>query len=212
MARLARRHDVLLVVDEVATGFGRTGTMFACEQAGVSPDLLCLSKGLTNGTLPFAVTLASDELYRSFLGSVESGRTFFHGHTFTANPLGCAIALASLEVFEEERTLANVAAVAPRLAAGIAPLASLPWVGDVRALGMVGAVELVRDPVSKEPLVDPALNARLHRRALEEGLYLRPLGNVVYLFLPQATTVDELDEILGAFRRTLEAVLRTWQP
>jgi adenosylmethionine-8-amino-7-oxononanoate aminotransferase len=208
-AALARERGVHLILDEVATGFGRTGTMFACERAGVSPDFLCLSKGLTGGTVPLAATLTTAEVYNSFLGSPDSGKTFYHGHTYTANPVGCAAALASLDLFEEGRLVEHVARLAPRLAEGVRELAGLPLVGDVRGIGMVAALELVSDKETKEPLpgTAPALR-EIRLEGMRRGLFLRPLGNVVYLFLPQAVTRDPLDDILDRFSETLRAVLR----
>jgi len=208
-ARLAREHDALLIVDEVATGFGRTGTMFACERAGVSPDFLCLSKGLTSGTIPFAATLTTDRVFDAFLGAPDSGRTFYHGHTYTANPVGCAVALASLDLFEENEVLEHVGAVAPRLGEAFRAFARLPGVGDVRHIGMVAALELVKDKATKEPLPGTAPVFRAVRReGLRCGLFLRPLGNVVYLFLPQCTKAAELDDILSRFGDVLRTVLR----
>ncbi len=208
-AALARTLGVHLILDEVATGFGRTGTMFACEQAGVSPDFLCLSKGLTGGTMPLAATLTTAEVYNSFLGGPDSGKTFYHGHTYTANPVGCAAALASLDLFEEEGLVDRVARLAPRLAEGVRELAGLPLVGDVRGIGTVAALELVRDKETKEPLPGTApLFRELRHEGLRRGLFLRPLGNVVYLFLPQAVTSEALDDILDRFIGTLRAVLR----
>ena len=208
-AALARTLGVHLILDEVATGFGRTGTMFACEQAGVSPDFLCLSKGLTGGTMPLAATLTTAEVYNSFLGGPDSGKTFYHGHTYTANPVGCAAALASLDLFEEEELVDRVARLAPRLAEGVRELAGLPLVGDVRGIGTVAALELVRDKETKEPLPGTApLFRDIRHEGLRRGLFLRPLGNVVYLFLPQAVTSEALDDILDRFSGTLRAVLR----
>lgn len=208
-AALTRTLGVHLILDEVATGFGRTGTMFACEQAGVSPDFLCLSKGLTGGTMPLAATLTTAEVYNSFLGGPDSGKTFYHGHTYTANPVGCAAALASLDLFEEEGLVDRVACLAPRLAEGVRELAGLPLVGDVRGIGTVAALELVRDKETKEPLPGTApLFRELRHEGLRRGLFLRPLGNVVYLFLPQAVTSEALDDILDRFIGTLRAVLR----
>lgn len=208
-AGLAREHGVHLILDEVATGFGRTGTMFACGQAGVSPDFLCLSKGLTGGTLPLAATLTTAEVYNSFLGGPDSGKTFYHGHTYTANPVGCAVALASLDLLEEEDLVARVARLAPRLAEGVRDLAGLPLVGDARGIGMVGALELVRDKGTKEPLpgTSPLLR-EIVREGLRRGLFLRPLGNVVYLFLPQSVTREALDDILDRFNSVMESVLK----
>jgi adenosylmethionine-8-amino-7-oxononanoate aminotransferase len=208
-ARLARGHGVHLILDEVATGFGRTGTMFACGQAGVSPDFLCLSKGLTSGTMPLAATLTTPEVYNAFLGDPDGGKTFYHGHTYTANPVGCAAALASLELFGEEGVVGRVAALAPRLAEGVRALEGLPFVGDVRHIGLVAALELVRDKGTKEPLPGTDRVFReIRREGLRRGLFLRPLGNVVYLFLPQAVARPDLDDILDRFGETLRAVLR----
>jgi adenosylmethionine-8-amino-7-oxononanoate aminotransferase len=208
-AALARTLGVHLILDEVATGFGRTGTMFACEQAGVSPDFLCLSKGLTGGTMPLAATLTTAEVYNSFLGGPDSGKTFYHGHTYTANPVGCAAALASLDLFEEEGLVDRVARLAPRLAEGVRELAGLPLVGDVRGIGTVAALELVRDKETKEPLPGTApLFRELRDEGLRRGLFLRPLGNVVYLFLPQAVTSEALDDILDRFTGVIKSVLK----
>jgi adenosylmethionine-8-amino-7-oxononanoate transaminase len=208
-AALARAHGVHLILDEVATGFGRTGTMFACQQAGVSPDFLCLSKGLTGGTMPLAATITTAEVYNSFLGDPDGGKTFYHGHTYTANPVGCAAALASLDLIEEEEVVDRVARLAPRLAEGARALAELPLVGDVRGIGMVAALELVRDKGTKEALPGTApVFHEIRREGLRRGLFLRPLGNVVYLFLPEAVTREDLDDILDRFGATLRGVLR----
>ena len=182
--------------------------MFACERAGVAPDFLCLSKGLTSGTVPLAATLTTPEVYNAFLGDPDGGKAFYHGHTYTANPVGCAAALASLDIFDEEGVVERVARLAPRLAEGVVALAGLPSVGDVRHLGMVAALELVRDRETKEPLPGTAPVFReVRREGLRRGLFLRPLGNVVYLFLPQAVTAPDLDDILDRFGATLRAVL-----
>ncbi len=204
LAELAGRYGVHLILDEVATGFGRTGTMFAMEQAGVQPDFLCLSKGLTGGFLPLAATLTTDEVYRAFYGPYAENRTFFHGHTFTGNPLGCAAALGSLQVFAEEDPLGRLPAVTARLGAGLARFRELPWVGDIRQLGMIGVLELVRDQESKEPFAAAdRVGWHLYLAGLEEGLLLRPLGNILYLWLPISTTVAEIDEILERMWRVV---------
>jgi adenosylmethionine-8-amino-7-oxononanoate aminotransferase len=209
-AALARAHGVHLILDEVATGFGRTGTMFACQQAGVSPDFLCLSKGLTGGTMPLAATITTAEVYNSFLGDPDGGKTFYHGHTYTANPVGCAAALASLDLLEEEEVVDRVARLAPRLAEGARALAELPLVGDVRGIGMVAALELVRDKGTKEALPGTApVFHEIRREGLRRGLFLRPLGNVVYLFLPEAVTREDLDDILDRFSGVLHSVLKS---
>ena len=149
--QLTRRYDVLLIADEVAVGMGRTGSMFACQQEEVVPDLLCLAKGLTGGYLPLAATLATDEIWQAFLGDYSQSRTFQHGHTYGGNPLGAAVALATLDVFEEEQTLARLPAKSARLAEHLGRIARLPHVGDVRQCGLIAGIELVRDRTSKEP-------------------------------------------------------------
>src|SRR5258707_7927493 len=150
LAALCRRHDVLLICDEVATGFGRTGTMFACEHENVAPDLLCLAKGLTGGYLPLAATLATERIYDGFLGAAEEFRTFFHGHTYTGNPLACAAALANLELFEQEQTLERMKPAIEALAEKLDRIAGLDHVGDVRRRGLMIGIELVRVRATKE--------------------------------------------------------------
>ena len=146
---LTRRYDVLLIADEVAVGMGRTGKMFACEHEDVSPDLLCLAKGLTGGYLPLAATLATDEIWRAFLGTYADSKTFFHGHTYGGNPLGAAVALATLDVFEEEQTLAGLPEKIARLREHLERIARLPHVGDVRQCGLIAGIELVQDRATK---------------------------------------------------------------
>ena len=200
-ARLARRYGVQVITDEVATGFGRTGTMFACEQARVAPDFLCLGKGLTGGTITLGATLTTEKVYRAFC-SPQRGRTFFHGHTFTANPVACAAALASLELFRKERTLARVQPVIRQFHAALAEFRDLPFVGDVRGCGLIGALELVADRKTKRPLGRAAMLA-LYRAGLRRHLLLRPLGNVLYFFLPPALRPRELSAIMRAARAVL---------
>ncbi|MEX0727699.1 MAG: adenosylmethionine--8-amino-7-oxononanoate transaminase, partial [Planctomycetaceae bacterium] len=148
---LTKELDIPLIADEVAVGFGRTGTMFACEQERVVPDLMCLAKGLTGGYLPLAATLATDEIYNAFLGEPHEGRTFYHGHTYTGNPLGCAAALASLKLFDEHKLLENIAANGQRLRRNLEPLAEHPHVGEIRRKGIMVGIELVADRETKEP-------------------------------------------------------------
>ncbi|MER3412307.1 MAG: adenosylmethionine--8-amino-7-oxononanoate transaminase, partial [Thermoleophilia bacterium] len=145
VARLCREHDVLLLADEVATGFGRTGRMFACEHEGVQPDLMAVGKGLTGGYLPVSATLASDRIYEAFWGDLAERKAFFHGHSYAGNPLGCAVALANLDLFERERLVERVRALTPRLGELLAPVAALPYVGEVRQAGFMVGIELVRD-------------------------------------------------------------------
>lgn len=202
-AMLAQKYNVHLILDEVATGFGRTGTMFACEQADVSPDFMCVSKGITSGTLPFAATLTTGEVYDAFLGTPGGGKTFYHGHTYTANPLGCAAALASMDLFEENNLLEHVVETASELRAAMEKFRDHKHVGDVRCLGMVAALEMVKDKTTKEPQ-DTAFMEAIYRKGLEQNIILRPLGNVAYLFLPLCTTREELTDIVGRVGSGLE--------
>jgi adenosylmethionine-8-amino-7-oxononanoate aminotransferase len=194
IAKACRDNGVLLICDEVATGFGRTGTLFACEQEGVVPDLLCVAKGLSAGYLPLAATLATDAIYESFLGPFESKRTFFHGHSYTGNALACAAALASLRLFDEERTLSHVNAMAQRLAEGLAPVAKLKHVGEVRQRGLMVGIELVKDKKSKEEFpYGERVGHRVCLAARRRELLLRPLGNVLVLMPPLSISPQEVD-------------------
>lgn len=196
LVRMARSHGILVILDEVATGFGRTGTMFAMEQTGVAPDFLCLSKGLTAGYLPMAATLTTEAIYQAFYADYQEGKTFFHGHTFTGNPLAAAAALGSWQVFDEEEPFALLAETIPRLHLRMERFRALPWVGDVRLLGMIAALELVQDTATKEPFpATERVGWRIYKKGLEQGLILRPLGNIIYLWLPISTTIAEIDEI-----------------
>ena len=176
--RALRPHGVLLICDEVATGFGRTGTMFACEQEGVAPDLLCLAKGLTGGYLPLAATLATEAIYEGFLGAPEEQRTFFHGHTYTGNPLACAAALANLDVFESERTIERLQPKIHLLGELLEEIEAMPEVAEVRCRGFMVGIDLGEH--------DPALRIghRVTLEARERGAIVRPLGDTVVLMPP----------------------------
>jgi adenosylmethionine-8-amino-7-oxononanoate aminotransferase len=192
LQELCRKHEVLLICDEVATGFGRTGTLFAVEQEGVEPDFLCLAKGLSGGYLPLAATLTTEAVHASFLGDFASMRTFFHGHTFTGNALACAAALASLRLFETDQVLERLkltlAALAPKLAA----IAELPHVGEVRQRGAMVGIELVANRSTKEayPTAE-RIGHRVCLAARKQGVLLRPLGPVVVLMPPLSLTPEE---------------------
>jgi adenosylmethionine-8-amino-7-oxononanoate aminotransferase len=208
--RLCDRFGTLLIADEVLTGFGRTGRMFACEHAAVSPDIMCLSKALTAGYMPLGATLATEAIYEAFL-SDDRTRTFFHGHSFTANPLACAVAVASFDLFREEGTLARVGDIERWLHAGLEPLRNSPIVGDVRVIGGVGVVELVSDRATGDAggyldQIGPRLTASL----LDRGLLLRPLGNVLYFMPPYVITesetawaLEQISAVLGELSRTM---------
>jgi adenosylmethionine-8-amino-7-oxononanoate aminotransferase len=201
---LCDRFGTLLIADEVFTGFGRTGPMFACEHASVSPDIICLSKGITGGYMPLGATVATEAIYDAFL-SEDRTRTFFHGHSFTANPLACAVAIASLNIFRDEHALDRVAALNRWLTAGLEPLGALSVVGDVRILGGVGVLELVSDKATKSGggYLDD-VGPRLTKAFLDRGLLLRPLGNVLYFMPPYVITEPETMWAIGE----IAAVLR----
>ncbi len=193
ITEIATRHDLLVIFDEITTGFGRTGTMFACEQAGVVPDIITLSKALTGGTLPLAATIAGRRIYESFL-SDSIDQALVHGPTFCGNPMGCAAANASLDLFESEPRLEQVAAIAAGLEAGLAPCSGLAHVRDVRVKGAIGVVQLDRVP---------DLNA-LRLRFLEEGVWVRPFEDVVYLMPPLVIDAEALDTLIQAVNRVVE--------
>src|SRR6478672_9385152 len=187
---LCDRHGVLLICDEVATGFGRTGTMFACEQERVAPDLLCVAKGLTGGYLPLAATLASERIYVGFLGTPEEQRTFFHGHTFTGNPLACAAALANLDAFEGEDTLLRLQPKIRLLGELLGPVAEMPEVAEVRGRGFMVGIDLgEHDPTIR-------LGHQVALEARERGAIIRPLGDVVVLMPPLAISAADLRRLV----------------
>ena len=202
--RLCDAHGTLMIADEVLTGFGRTGRMFACEHASVTPDIICLSKGVTAGYLPLGVSVATEAIYEAFL-SEDRQKTFFHGHSYAANPLACAVGLASLDLFREQDVLARIGRLEQQLREGLEPLRALPIVGDVRVLGGVGAVELVSDPAATaHGGYFDEIGPRLAAAFLERNLLIRPLGRVVYFMPPYVITDDEAASAL----ETIAAVLR----
>lgn len=198
---LCREFDVLLICDEVATGFGRTGTMFAVEQEGVRPDLMCVAKGLTGGYLPLAATLATDEVYSAFLGEISDLRTFFHGHTYTGNPLACAAAIANIDLFESEKVIDRVQATAGVFADALSEVSELKHVGEIRQKGLMFGVELVADRSTKSafPFADRT-GFQVCRATRKRGLWLRPLGDVVVAMPPLSTTADEARWIAATLR------------
>ena len=196
---LTARHDVLLILDEVAVGFGRTGTMFACEQEQVAPDVLCLAKGLTAGYLPMAATLTTPRIADAFLGSHADRRTFFHGHTYGGNPLAAAVALASLDVFRDERVLESLPPKIARLRDRVADLARLDHVGDVRQCGLVAGLDLVADKAARRPYPwEEQRGTRACLAARPHGALLRQLGDTVVLMPPLCITLDEIDRLAAA--------------
>ena len=202
------KNGALLIADEVMTGFGRTGKMFGCEHEGVTPDLMALAKGLTGGYLPLAATLTTEEIFTAFLGDYGEFKTFFHGHSFTGNQLGCAAALANLQVFEEERTLEKLQPLCERLWVGLEALRSLPHVGDVRHLGMIGAVELFKDITSKEPFPLPEkVGIRVCAEMRQRGVLTRPIGNTIVLMPPYCISVAQLDRVLSVLAESIRIVV-----
>src|SRR5437762_2729046 len=204
ISRSSKENGVLPICDEVATGFGRTGTLFACEQEEVVPDFLCVAKGLSGGYLPLAATLTTDAVYESFLGPFESKRTFFHGHSYTGNPLACAAALASLKLFDEANILEHSRMMAARLAEGLAGVAELKHVGDVRQRGLMIGIELVKDKKTKEEFeYAKRMGHRVALAARKRELMLRPLGNVVVLMPPLAIAPAEVDFLVEGVRESI---------
>jgi len=207
MREICDRHGALLVCDEVATGFGRTGTMFAVEQEGVVPDILTVAKGITGGYLPLAATVTTERIFESFLGPYDSKRTFFHGHTYAGNPLACAAATASIRLMRERKVIEGLPAKIAALGRALEPARALEHVGEVRQRGLMVGIELVRDRGTKEEYAY-ALRAG-HRVVLEarrHGAIIRPLGNVVVLMPPLALSEGQLVELAGIARSAIEQV------
>ena len=196
---LCDAYGVHFIADEIAVGFGRTGTLFACEQAGVAPDFMCLSKGLTGGFLPLSAVLTLESVYQAFYAEHAAGKAFLHSHSYTGNPLACRAALATLAIFRDEPVLERNRVLAARLAQRLEALRDHPHVADVRQTGMIAAVELVADKATRRPF--PAAERRglrVYLHGLEHGALLRPLGDVVYFMPPYAITLEELDRLVEA--------------
>jgi len=188
------RYQVHLIADEIAVGFGRTGTFFACEQAAISPDFLCLSKGLTGGYLPLAVTLTTELIYQAFYDDYQSRRAFLHSHSYTGNPLGCSAALASLAIFAEDKIISRNQKLAEKMRNSCASLSDHPHIAEIRQRGMILALEMIRDKSAR--ISYPWQERRgliVYRHALERGALLRPLGNVIYFMPPYVITPEEID-------------------
>ncbi len=204
---LCTKYNVLMIADEVATGFGRTGKMFACEHEDVVPDIMCISKGITGGYMPLAVTLATDEIYNAFLGEFKDSKTFFHGHSYTGNPLACAAALACLDVFEKEETIKNLQPKIKMLDTWLKEISNLPHVGDVRNKGFMAGVELVKNKEIKKPYAwEEKIGWRVAYHARENGVFIRPLGNVIVLVPPLSISPQNLKQLLDVIRSAIIAV------
>ncbi len=203
---VTQRHGVLLIADEVAVGFGRTGTLFACEQEQVVPDLLCLAKGITGGYLPLAATLCTDSIYEAFLGPPAAGRTFYHGHTYTGNALGCAAAMASLELFERNRVLENVNVNAALIERELAPLRNHPRVGEIRQKGILVGVELVQDRETKAAFPpERRIGHQVTLAARQRGAIIRPIGDVVTLIPAPAMPAELVSQLCRTLIEAIQA-------
>jgi adenosylmethionine-8-amino-7-oxononanoate aminotransferase len=196
--RLTRKYNVLLIADEVATGFGRTGTMFACDGEGVTPDILCLAKGITGGYLPVAATITTEKIYKAFLGRYDEFKTFFHGHTYSGNPLGCAAAVASIDLFKKERTIQKLKPKIALLTKELKKFAGLEHVGDVRQKGLMAGIELVKDRAAKKPFPSKVrMGHRVAMDARKSGLIIRPLGDTIVIMPPLSIKREELKRLTG---------------
>ncbi|MEK6657726.1 MAG: aminotransferase class III-fold pyridoxal phosphate-dependent enzyme, partial [Nitrospirota bacterium] len=194
---ICTKYNILMIADEVATGFGRTGKMFAREHEGVSPDIMAVAKGITGGYLPLAATLATDEIYNAFYGEYKDLKTFFHGHTYTGNPLACAAAIANIDLFKKERTLHKLQPKIKYLTKRLKELKDLNHVGDIRQKGFMVGIELVKDKGTKEPyLLEEKIGIKVIKEARKHGLIIRPLGNVIVLLPPLNIKMEELKRLL----------------
>ncbi|MCK5563775.1 MAG: adenosylmethionine--8-amino-7-oxononanoate transaminase [Planctomycetes bacterium] len=205
VSELARKYDVKLIVDEVATGFGRTGKMFACEHEGVRPDVMCLAKGITGGYLPLAATVTTNDIYDAFLGEASECKTFYHGHTYTGNALGCAAAIASLELFEDNDIIASLGEKVELISERLGEIKGLPYVGDVRQCGMMAGIEIVKDKASGESFeYEKLIGAKVCRAMREKGAMMRPLGDVIVLMPPVGVDVQLLGDLLDIIKEAIE--------
>jgi adenosylmethionine-8-amino-7-oxononanoate aminotransferase len=205
---IAKRHQVLFIVDEVATGFGKTGTMFACEHEGIEPDVMALGKGITGGYLPLAATITTEQIYRAFLGTVEQQRTFYHGHTYTGNPLACAAALASLDIFEQDQTLQQLQSKIALLTKELERFKQLSLVGDIRQCGFMVGIELVQDKQTR--LLFPArerVAVRVTKEARRRGVIIRPLSDILVVMPPLSISEEELHTLLNVIYDSIISIL-----
>ncbi|MBP1564041.1 MAG: adenosylmethionine--8-amino-7-oxononanoate transaminase [Oscillospiraceae bacterium] len=209
LRELCNKYDVLLIADEIATGFGRTGKMFACDHAGISPDIMCISKGLTGGYMPMAITITTQAIYDAFYADYSEGKAFMHSHTYSGNPLGCACALAVQRIFREENILENAQKRAVYLNNKLNErLGGFKHTGEIRQIGLINAIELVKDPRTKESFPSKARTGyQIYKKALEHGLLLRPLGDVLYFNPPLVITESDIDEAVNRCERAIFDIL-----
>ncbi len=204
---LCDRYEILMIADEVATGFGRTGAMFACQHEDVVPDIMAISKGIAAGYLPLAATVTTDKVYAAFLGSYSELKTFFHGHTFTGNPLACAVALKSLQLFEQDNLLAELQPKISLLKRHLDNLVSMPHVGDVRQCGMAAGIELVENKETGTPYPwEERVGIKVCLEARRRGVFSRPLGNTIVIFPPLVISNSELDMLLNVMQESIRVV------
>lgn len=209
LRELCDEYDVLLIADEIATGFGRTGKLFACDHAGISPDIMCLSKGLTGGYMPMAITITTDEIYNAFYAEYNEGKAFMHSHTYSGNPLGCAAALAVQDILKHQPILLNAETTASDLHKELTKtFANHPNVGEIRSLGLINAIELVKDKHTKQGYDSKSrVGYQIYRKALEGGLILRPLGNVLYFNPPLIITPEQCDKAVKICKTAMDEIL-----
>lgn len=202
--KLCTRYNILMIADEVATGFGRTGRMFACEHEGVIPDFLCLSKGITGGYMPLAVTITTDEIYSAFLGKFKDLKTFFHGHSYTGNPLACTAAIACLDLFEKEEVLKKLKGKIKLFKAWFKKILHLKHVGDIRNIGLMAGIELVKNKKTKQPYDwSEKMGWRVAYHARDNGVLIRPLGNVVVIMPPLSISEQNLKRLLDVIKSAI---------
>jgi adenosylmethionine---8-amino-7-oxononanoate aminotransferase len=205
--KIAKEHGLLFIADEVATGFGRTGHMFACEDEGIRPDFLCVAKGITGGYLPLAATLATEEIFQGFLGDFEDFRAFFHGHTYTGNPVACSVAIASIELFEQEKLVERMQEKIAFLSSALERFYHLPCVGEVRQKGFMVGIELVKRAATKRPFpAKEKIGQRVTLEARKRGVIIRPLGDVIVLMPPIAIDKPTLKTLVDVTYESIEAV------
>ena len=206
---LCDKYGVLMIADEVAVGFGKTGKMFACENEAVIPDIMAIAKGISGGYLPLAATVVKDEIFNGFLGNHDEYKTFFHGHTFTGNPLACAVSIANMKLFETEKTIEKLQPIITQLANRLQELTNHPHVGDIRRYGIMTGIELVKDKATKEPY---AINQRIGKKVIEgareKGLIIRPLGDVIVLMPPLSITAEEIDFLCDTTFQAIDIITK----
>ena len=199
------KHDVLLIFDEVATGFGRTGKMFACEHENVSPDIICLAKGLSAGYLPISATITTEKIFNTFRGEYKEGKMFAHGHSYTGNPLACAAALSNLEIFKKEKIIDKIQPKIQTLWEEVKKLEKLDFVGDIRGIGLMLGIELMKDKVKKIPFqVDERVGRKITLKVRKEGLAIRPLGDVLVFMPPLSISKKEIKWAIKTIGRAIK--------